>query len=74
MDFRRVPEKDFLDHYVQHHNSTELNATHYKVYEEGGIKKWADKAGIKILSFCPKMYQGRYNTPWKLTGKKFYYQ
>lgn len=51
-------EKDFLDHYVQHYNSIELNATHYKVYGEAGIKKWTAKAAGKDFKFCPKMYQG----------------
>ncbi len=54
----KTKEKDFLDHYVQHYNSIELNATHYKVYGAIGIKKWADKAGNKDFMFCPKMYQG----------------
>jgi hypothetical protein len=33
----KTKEKDFLDHYVHHYNSIELNATHYKVYGEAGI-------------------------------------
>jgi uncharacterized protein YecE (DUF72 family) len=54
----KTKEKDFLDHYVKHYNSIELNATHYKVYGAAGIAKWADKAGEKEFMFCPKMYQG----------------
>ncbi|MEO7306966.1 MAG: DUF72 domain-containing protein [Ferruginibacter sp.] len=54
----KAKEKDFLDHYVQHYNSIELNATHYKVYGEAGIKKWTAKVGKKDFKFCPKMYQG----------------
>ena len=54
----KTKEKDFLDHYVKHYNSIELNATHYKVYGEGGIKKWIAKTGGKDFMFCPKMYQG----------------
>ncbi len=54
----KAKEKDFLEHYVQHYNSIELNATHYKVYGEAGIKKWAAKAVNKDFKFCPKMYQG----------------
>jgi uncharacterized protein YecE (DUF72 family) len=54
----KAKEKDFLDHYVQHYNSIELNATHYKVYGEAGIKKWTAKAANKDFKFCPKMYQG----------------
>ena len=54
----KAKEKDFLDHYVNHYNSIELNATHYKVYGEAGIKKWTAKAGNSDFKFCPKMYQG----------------
>jgi uncharacterized protein YecE (DUF72 family) len=54
----KTKEKDFLDHYVQHYNSIELNATHYKVYGAAGIRKWGDKAGDRDFMFCPKMYQG----------------
>ena len=52
----KTKEKDFLDHYVQHYNSIELNATHYKVYGEAGIKKWTAKAAGRDFKFCPKMY------------------
>ena len=54
----KAKEKDFLDYYVEHYNSIELNATHYKVYGEAGIKKWTAKAGNRDFKFCPKMYQG----------------
>ena len=54
----KTKEKDFLDHYVQHYNSIELNATHYKIYGAAGIGKWAVKAKEKDFKFCPKMYQG----------------
>lgn len=54
----KTKEKDFLQHYVQHYNSIELNATHYKIYGEPGIRKWAGKADGKDFLFCPKMYQG----------------
>lgn len=54
----KTREKDFLDHYVKHYNSIELNATHYKVYGATGIEKWSAKAGDKDFMFCPKMYQG----------------
>lgn len=66
----KTKEKDFLEHYVQHYNSIELNATHYKIYDEAGIKKWADKAGKKDFLFCPKMYQGVTHRG-SLTGKDF---
>src|ERR1700756_3690496 len=54
----KTREKDFLEHYVQHYNSIELNATHYKVYGEGGIRKWTEKAKGRDFKFCPKMYKG----------------
>lgn len=54
----QVKEKDFLEHYVKHYNTIELNATHYKVYDEATIQKWADKVGNKDFIFCPKMYKG----------------
>lgn len=54
----KTKEKDFLQHYVEHYNCIELNATHYKVYGELGIKKWAEQAKDKDFLFCPKMYKG----------------
>ncbi|MEO5682730.1 MAG: DUF72 domain-containing protein [Chitinophagaceae bacterium] len=48
-------DAQFLDHYVQHYNSIELNATHYKVYKPGEIAKWAAKAAGKDFKFCPKV-------------------
>jgi uncharacterized protein YecE (DUF72 family) len=54
----KTKEKEFLDHYVQHYNSIELNATHYKIYGPTGIQKWAAKANRKDFLFCPKMFQG----------------
>jgi uncharacterized protein YecE (DUF72 family) len=50
-------EAKFLDYYVNHYNSIELNATHYKTYPPSGIKKWADKAEGKGFLFCPKFPQ-----------------
>lgn len=66
----KTKEKDFLQHYVNHYNSIELNATHYKVYGELGTKKWADKAKGKDFMFCPKMYKGVTHFG-KLKGKEF---
>ncbi len=54
----KTKEKDFLEHYVKHYNCIELNATHYKVYDEKMIQKWASKVGEGEFLFCPKMYQG----------------
>lgn len=66
----KTKEKDFLQHYVQHYNSIELNATHYKVYGEAGIRKWAEKVKGMDFKFCPKMYQG-VTHPGSLKGKDF---
>jgi len=63
-------EKDFLQHYVGHYNSIELNATHYKIYGEAGIGKWAEKAKGMDFRFCPKMYQGVTHRG-SLKGKNF---
>lgn len=66
----KTKEKDFLQHYVEHYNCIELNATHYKVYGAAGIAKWADKAKDKDFLFCPKMYKGVTHSG-KLKGKDF---
>lgn len=50
-------EAHFLDHYADHYNSIELNATHYKIYPPASIQKWADKAEGKDFLFCPKVPQ-----------------
>jgi len=67
----KTKEKDFLDHYVKHYNSIELNATHYKIYGATGIGKWAAKANGKDFLFCPKMYQGITHRGSFLKGKDF---
>lgn len=66
----KTREKDFLQHYVEHYNSIELNATHYKVYGPAGTGKWAEKAKGKDFVFCPKMYKGVTHFG-KLSGKGF---
>ena len=66
----KTKEKDFLNYYVQHYNSIELNATHYKIYGANGIAKWKEKAAGKDFLFCPKMYKGITHFG-KLTGKDF---
>jgi uncharacterized protein YecE (DUF72 family) len=48
-------DAQFLDQYVKHYNSIELNATHYKVYKPEEIAKWAVKAAGKDFKFCPKV-------------------
>ena len=66
----KTKEKDFLQHYVNHYNSIELNATHYRIWGETGIKKWAGKAKGIDFKFCPKMYQGVTHRG-SLKGKEF---
>lgn len=66
----RTKEKDFLQHYVHHYNSIELNATHYRIWGEAGIGKWAEKAKGLDFKFCPKMYQGVTHRG-SLSGKEF---
>ena len=66
----KTKEKDFLQHYVEHYNSIELNATHYKIYGPAGTAKWAEKAKGKDFLFCPKMYQGVTHRG-SLKGKEF---
>lgn len=48
-------EAQFLDQYVKHYNSIELNATHYKIYKPEDIQKWALKAAGRDFKFCPKV-------------------
>ncbi|HTA28034.1 MAG TPA: DUF72 domain-containing protein, partial [Bacteroidia bacterium] len=50
-------ESNFLEQYVKHYNSIELNATHYKIYEPEAIAKWAAKAKGLDFKFCPKVPQ-----------------
>lgn len=66
----KTKEKDFLQHYVQHYNAIELNATHYRIWGEAGIAKWAEKAKGMDFKFCPKMYQGVTHRG-SLAGKEF---
>ncbi|MEP6464939.1 MAG: DUF72 domain-containing protein [Parafilimonas sp.] len=66
----KTKEKDFLKYYVQHYNSIELNATHYKIYGPKAIEKWNENAAGKDFLFCPKMYKGVTHFG-RLTGKDF---
>lgn len=50
-------DANFLEHYVKHYNSIELNATHYQIYGPEAIGKWAAKAKGKDFKFCPKVPQ-----------------
>jgi len=51
-------EKDFLSLYTRRYNSIELNATHYKIYDELTINKWLSATGHSNFLFCPKMFKG----------------
>ena len=66
----KTKEKDFLQHYVQHYNSIELNATHHNLYGSVGIEKWAEKAKGRDFKFCPKIYKGISHNG-SLKGKDF---
>lgn len=53
----KTKEADFLDQYVQHFNSIELNAVFYSIPKPDLIKKWKDKAEKNTAGeflFCPK--------------------
>jgi uncharacterized protein YecE (DUF72 family) len=66
----KTKKKNFLQHYVEHYNCIELNATHYKIIGATGISKWKEKAKGKDFLFCPKMYQG-ITHKGSLKGKEF---
>lgn len=53
---RGTKEKDFLEHYVKHFNSIELNATHYRIFPASTIEGWAKKAPLGF-KYCPKFPQ-----------------
>lgn len=50
-------DAQFLDHYIHHYNSIELNATHYQIYGPDMISRWAEKAKGLHFKFCPKVPQ-----------------
>lgn len=66
----KTKERNFLDKYVEHYNSIELNAVHHKLYGEKAISKWADKAKGRDFLFCPKVYKGLTHSG-KLDSRKF---
>lgn len=45
---------EYLDHYVNHYNAIELNATFYRIFPENTVAKWAEKADGKDFLFYPK--------------------
>jgi uncharacterized protein YecE (DUF72 family) len=51
----KIQPVDFLQEYVKHFNSIELNATHYKMYGADRVKIWKEKAAANPdFKFCPK--------------------
>lgn len=54
---QKIKEAEYLDHYAQHFNTIELNATHYKIYDAATIAKWTAKVKERAFSFCPKVPQ-----------------
>jgi uncharacterized protein YecE (DUF72 family) len=51
-------DKDMLALYAMHFNGVELNATHYRIFDEANITKWAQQTNNNAFKFCPKMYNG----------------
>lgn len=51
-------EKEFLKYYGQHYGSIELNATHYKIYDDITLEKWVEKVNNPDFKFCPKAHRG----------------
>lgn len=47
---------NYLEHYARHFNSIELNATHYNMFGNDAVAKWASKVG-EGFKFCPKIHQ-----------------
>lgn len=56
----KTKEAKFLNEYVKHFNSIELNAVFYKMPETEQIQKWREKAEVERndFKFCPKFTQG----------------
>jgi len=53
----KTREANFLDEYVKHFNSIELNAVFYKIPGKEQVEKWRRKAavnGVRGFLFCPK--------------------
>ncbi|AMR33783.1 hypothetical protein A0256_21260 [Mucilaginibacter sp. PAMC 26640] len=54
----KTKEANFLNEYVKHFNSIELNATFYKTYGPETIEKWKEKTDSNPnFKFCPKFSQ-----------------
>lgn len=56
----KTKEANFLDEYVKHFNSIELNAVFYSLPKPEQIRKWKEKAALNSKNgflFCPKFSQ-----------------
>lgn len=54
----KTKDANFLDEYVKHFDSIELNATFYNVYPPETIARWKEKAAVNPhFKFCPKFSQ-----------------
>lgn len=54
----KTKDANFLDEYVKHFDSIELNATFYQTYGPATIAKWKEKADSNPnFKFCPKFSQ-----------------
>lgn len=51
-------DKDMLALYASHFNTVELNATHYRIYDDANILKWVEQSNNPAFKFCPKMFNG----------------
>ncbi|HEY2581677.1 MAG TPA: DUF72 domain-containing protein [Mucilaginibacter sp.] len=54
----KTKDANFLDEYVKHFDSIELNATFYNIYGPETVAKWKEKASTNPgFKFCPKFSQ-----------------
>lgn len=53
----KLKPAEYLDSYVHHYSTVEVNATHYTYYGKARISAWADKAKGLDFKFCPKMHK-----------------
>ncbi|WP_379012988.1 DUF72 domain-containing protein [Parasediminibacterium paludis] len=54
----KTKDKDMLALYASHFNTVELNATHYRIFDDAYITKWAQQSNNNAFKFCPKMFNG----------------
>ncbi|MFY0675249.1 MAG: DUF72 domain-containing protein [Bacteroidia bacterium] len=52
----KAKQSQFLYHYTRAFTTLELNATHYRVFEQKVVERWALQSQNNFV-FCPKMYQ-----------------